>query len=195
MYKGTHGTCRSWGDDICKEGFNVSDPGRAGPGCYFWRYVQDSTYANFMAFRWWQSESRKGNYAKAARNADGKKCAIIKSSFQVEDAEVLDISHGELKEHVRGLVKSSLIWISDNGLPEDMTEEDVISSVFQSYVDEIGEEESIAYKLVIADLAVPKGAGGKIGLYFGASVESIVVLDPSCITIDGYEEIESYEYI
>ena len=108
---------------------------------------------------------------------------------------VLDLSHGELKEDVRILIKSELNRLKLEGLPSDMTEEDVVSSLFQTYIDTVGEAEGIEFKLVVADVAVPKGSGGKIGMYFGASAEAIVVLDPLCININGYEAIEHYEYI
>ncbi|HDI3228833.1 TPA: hypothetical protein RUZ79_000065 [Vibrio cholerae] len=194
MYRGTHGTCRTWGKEIRASGFAASKAGRAGPGCYFWRYLDDNDYANFLAFRWWQAEKTKGQYNRKKGVKDAN-CAILDCSFNVKDVLALDLSHGELKEHVRSLVKSELNRLKLEGLPPDMTEEDVVSSLFQTYIDIVGAEEGVEFQLVVADVAIPKGSGGKIGMYFGASAEAIVVLDPLCINIDGYEEIEDYEYI
>ncbi|EOS8555145.1 hypothetical protein ACNPP3_004434 [Vibrio vulnificus] len=194
MYKGTHGTCRTWGEQIRENGFAASKAGRAGPGCYFWRYLDDNDYANFLAFRWWQAEEKRGEYS-LKKGVKDPSCAVLDCSFDVDDVVVLDLSHGELKEDVRILIKSELNRLKLEGLPSDMTEEDVVSSLFQTYIDTVGEEEGVEFKLVVADVAIPKGSGGKIGMYFGASAEAIVVLDPLCININGYEEIENYEYI
>lgn len=178
---------------IQNDGFIASTTARAGPGCYFWRYIDDNDYAKFLAFRWWKAEETRGKYN--TKGIVDKRCTVIKCTFDIMSDEALDISNGELKEDVRTLVKTELGRLKQEGLPSDLTEEDVVSSLFQSYIDAVGEEEGIKFKLVIADVAVPKGAGGKIGMYFGASAEAIVVLDPSCVKIEGYEELEHYEYI
>ena len=48
--------------------------------------------------------------------------------------------------------------------------------------------------MVIADLAIPKKAHARVGLYFGGAAEAIVVLDSNHVEIFDHKEVDSVEY-
>lgn len=196
MYRGIHGTCRSMGSQIHESNtFIPSVAGRAGQGCYFWRYHSNDDYARFLSYRWWKAQNERGSYNKSGIHDTN--CSILQCTFKIqnEDYDVLDLSHGEPKEHIRELLKTELLRVREDDSSKDLSEEIIVSSLFQLYVDRVSQNQPTPVKLVISDVAIPKGSGGVIGKYIGAAAEAIISLDPSCIIIENYEEVDSHVYI
>lgn len=181
--KGTHGTCKTWGEQIQKAGFKNSNVGRAGPGCYFWRFYQSSTYAKSLANRWWELERKKGNYNDPL--IDDKGCCLFSVSIDIEENNILDLSSGELREELQDLILETLD--ANDGITVD-EQDKLVSGLYALYVEEMQKELNHTIQVVIADVAIPKKFGlGPVGLYFGTSTEVLVVLDPACIEIDEVE--------
>lgn len=193
LYKGIHGTCRTWGQMIQASGFTPSR-GRGGEGCYFWHYYNHDDYAKFLAFRWWQDQSNKGKYNRESGVKD-KGCALVKCSFQLDEAEVLDLTNGSLKEQIRNLLKDAFTKIDREETSNKPSFDEITGGVIELFIKKLEEKQDFPIKIIISDLALPKGAGRRIGKFFGASAEAIIVRDISCIQLDFIEKIDKYEYV
>lgn len=201
MIKGIHATCRAWAKLINTHGFHNSKHGRAGAGSYFWRYHSDHVFAEYLGFSWWQSEYRKGNY----NNLTGvprdsleiaKKCSLLFCEISAKsDSEVLDLSSGELKENLRGLLRYKLKQLKKAGMLREDERDKAISQLIDAFISEMETIAKTNYKAVIADVSVPKGAGGQIGTYMGASAEAVIARNAGCVTVKRMEEVDTYEYI
>lgn len=201
MY-GVHGTCRTWAKQILEKGFSPSTIGHSGPGIYFWRYFDNNTYASYLAYRWWKYSENKGTYNKQPGVKDTK-CDLIYAKFNVDEDNILDLSHGKLKEGIRDMINQELKKIKqldnvniskEKQKKEEQEKEQIISTLYQIYVDTLEEIRGTDIKIIVADLVIPKGAGGKVGRYFGNAAEAVVVLDNKCIEILNHQEVDNYEY-
>jgi len=182
--KGVHGTTAAIAQKIQEEGFKPSSFGRAGSGVYFWRYFSNDEYAKYLAHKWWEFCNKTGNYNKI--NGD-KRCCFIVVKFQSDSLNLMDFSHGLLRENIRTLILNkldALKSISDNNL----TEEEIISGLFSTYVKKIEYDAKVTFDAIIADVPPPKGATGKVGKYVGSCAEAIVVMNLDIIQSIEYTE-------
>lgn len=201
MIKGVHATCRLWAQSIGADGFISSSHGRVGPGCYFWRYHLDPTFAKFLGFSWWKSEHNRGSYNRISGVTPpylekAKQCALLLCDIEAEgDAEVLDLSSGELKESLREVIKTKLKQLKKVDRLQDKERDRTISELIDVFIRGMEDATDTKYKAIIADVAVPKGAGGQIGAYMGASAEAVIARDAGCITVREIKEIDAYDYV
>lgn len=201
MIKGVHATCRLWAQSIYADGFISSNHGRVGPGCYFWRYHSDSVFAEFLGFSWWKAEHKRGTYnaVSGVSQSDlesAKKCSLLVCDIAAEgDSEVLDLSSGELKENLRELLRFKLKQLRDAGELREHVRDKAISELIDVFIRGMEDANDTGYKAIIADVAVPKGAGGQIGAYMGASAEAVIARDAGCITVREIKEFDAYDYV
>ena len=193
MIKGVHGTCRTWARSIKTDGFKASESGRAGPGCYFWRFSSSSDYAEYLGFKWWEAEHKKGNYNKTG--VSDKECALLVCNIcDDNELNVLDLTAAEQKENLREVIRHSLNSLKEMDKSAECKEK-AISEVYAAYIGLIEGEKGSKFKACIADVAVPKGSGRDLGLYMGASAEAVVVFDTENIEIEAIKEIDNYDYV
>jgi len=168
---GVHGTTIEIAHRICKEGFQASPIGRAGPGVYFWRYFSSDKYAKHLAYKWWEHSNKAGNYNRIGGNT---KCCYV--SAKIEPDHCIDFSHGIMREIIREHILTKLDEIKvENG--KKMSEEEIISGLFVTFVKQIENNEDILFDALVADVPAPKGATGSIGKYIGSSAEAIIVIN------------------
>lgn len=195
IYKGVHGTCRTWGNQIKQNGFTPSS-GFFGVGAYFWRYYHDDAHAKFYAFKWWEYKNKKGDYNKS--EIRDKNCALLNCFFDInKPTEVLDLTDGLEKEKLISLINDEYLIIKQQGIKQNIDEEkdQHIKGVLAIYLDKMEEKQGSKFKIIIVDHANPKGAGGVLGKFFGTSMEVLIVRDPACIQLESIQEINHYEHI
>ena len=182
MMNGIHGTTVEIARRIYEDGFQTSSVGRAGPGVYFWRYFDNDKYAKYLAYKWWEYSNKAGNYNKIGGNTEY--CYI---SVTLEaDSYYIDFSHGLMREIIRDLILNKLEEIK-NSHNSKMSEEEVVSSLFVTFVKQIEKNENISFDAIIIDVPPPKGASGSVGKYIGSCAEAIVVMNLNVININEIE--------
>ena len=181
MMNGIHGTTVEIARKICKDGFQASTVGRAGPGVYFWRYFDDDKYAKYLAYKWWEHSNKVGNYNKIGGDT---KCCYI--SVTVKSDSYIDFSHGLMREIIRDLILTKIDEIK-NSHNQKLSEEEIISSLFATFVKQIEKNEDISFDAIVTDVPPPKGASGSVGKYTGSCVEAIVVMNSRVIMINKTE--------
>lgn len=200
VIKGVHATCRHWARQIQSHGFKNSKYGRAGSGCYFWLYHSDPVFAEYLGFTWWKSQYDRGCYntisTSSAKHENAKQCSLLVCEIKANgEKEVLDLSAGELKENLRELLRAKLKQLKEEPSLIGTNRDQTISELMDVFVRKMEEVAQTQYKAVIADVAVPKGAGGSIGAYMGASAEAVIAKDVSCIAVKEMKEMSAYDYV
>lgn len=185
MMNGIHGTTVEIAHKIRETGFQESSVGRAGPGVYFWRYFNNDEYAKYLAYKWWEHSTKAGNYNKIGGNT---KCCYV--SVTVESDNYIDFSHGLLREIIRNLILEKIKEIKYNQ-NQKVSEEEIISGLFATFVKQIEKNEGISFDAVITDVPPPKGASGSVGKYIGSCAEAIVVMNLNVINKTEIEESEN----
>jgi hypothetical protein len=67
------------------------------------------------------------------------------------------------------------------------SEEEIISSLYTTFVKKIESEEKLAFDAIITNVPPPKGATGSVGKYMGSCAEVIVVINLYIIQIVNIE--------
>lgn len=183
MIKGIHGTTIEISRKIREEGFQISSEGRAGSGVYFWRYFNNDKYAKYLAYKWWEYSKKCGNYNHVGGNTD---CCYI--SVEINSEKYIDFSHGIMREVIRDFILTKLDEIKNNS-DSKLSEEDIISGLFTTFVKTIEAEEGLSFDAIITDVPPPKGATGSVGKYIGSCAEAIVVKNINIINQIEFEEV------
>lgn len=167
---------------IQTEGFKSSPVGRTGAGVYFWRYFTNDEYAKYLAREWWKYSKNKGDYNKVG--GDTSLCII---SVKIDDnSHFIDFSHGLLREMIRDLILNKIEEIKSRS-DKMPSEEEIISSLYTTFVKKIESEEKLAFDAIITNVPPPKGATGSVGKYMGSCAEVIVVRNLDIIKIVNME--------
>ena len=200
MIKGVHGTCRHYAGLIEEKGFKSSSYGRMGSGAYFWRYFSCADFAEHLGFSWWKKQHKRGAYNKIQgipkrKLEESKKCALVHCEIAVDPSrEVLDLSSGAAKEHVRKMLRAKLEQLSV-ATGQDKDKDKAISELIDLFVKMAEANAGTRYKVVITDVATPGIAIGGVGAFLGSSAEAVVARDVDCITVRDTRKVESYDYV
>jgi len=189
MY-GIHGTTIEISKNIRSNGFKLSSTGRAGSGVYFWRYFDNNKYAKYLALEWWKYSKKAGDYNAIKGNMG---CCYITVKFNMDNFNTLDLSHGIMREIIRDLILTKIDELK-NALNKKVTEEEIISSLFDTFIKQIEIEQNIIIDAIITNVPPPKGSTGAVGKYVGSCAEAIILTNLNMIEKINYSEESQDDY-
>lgn len=163
---GLHGTSRSRADNILKSNFKPY-PGRAGKGIYFWR---ENAFSKIIAKSWFNFSLKKNNYDLDA----DKNFAYFKVKISVNEENFLDLELPELKDQLAVIAEKRNI--------DRKTREDVISALFDYFIDTLEKELKTSFKVWQARVNAPYDCVEYPLSLLGNPI-CYVVIDSACISI------------
>lgn len=171
MKKGTHGTCRSYADDINAKGFKTAG-GRLGQGVYFWGYTDDSMefYVKELASSWWYYSKCSNRYKSAADTS----CSVIFVEVLLENKKYLDIEDIEIKQ--RFILFSNEIYRRlSNRYKRDKKK--ILQSAYDLFVKRLEEELGSDFDVIHVRVAPPNKD------YYKAALPVEITGAPSCFVV------------
>ncbi len=123
---GTHGTIKSYAENIVKSGFNIRT-GRGGTGAYFWR---KNDYSIILAKGWYEFYLKKNKYD----NENDKSFAYIEVKIDVNEQNFLDLEMPELKDRIANITFTRKL--------DRKTSDSDIAALFDYFIKRLEEEMS-----------------------------------------------------
>lgn len=133
VHKGVHGTTKIAAQSIQKQGFKISQHGRAGSGIYFWHV---NIYAESLAIDWVYFE-----------NGPGVPVTIIYADLACEENEILDMENQVFADQL------ATTAMRRNIMPNSGKKE--ISALYDYYVASLEKKLGTTFRLIKKKLAPP----------------------------------------
>ena len=176
---GTHGTCKSYADEIETLGFYPSS-GRGGTGVYFWR--RESIFSKELAEAWYLFRKSTGKF----KNVNDDRGAVIYASFTVGDNEYMNLEKPEVKDDFALFLKAL-------GKLGDITDKEICDA-WDFYITEIENDAEEKIKLLEIRVGIPQHGEKFFKFYnlksLGAPI-SYILREPTDIQIENIEVIEN----
>ena len=182
MKKGTHGTCRSYAEEILANGFKATD-GRIGKGTYFWAYFSDETEfcAKELAASWWRHSKQTHKYDHAKDN----RCTVIYVEINSTDDSYLDLEDTDIKAKLIAFANQT--YRKDD--QRDYNKHKALGATYDLFIKLMEEALNIEFDIVHIRVAPPGGYRPPLPIEITGAPSCFLVMNDNCINIAGTKHV------
>lgn len=189
-----HGTCIGVARRISKNGFEISDTGRKGPGAYFWSYESDAKVARDLSIDWWNKKKNEGCFKHYSNPLNG--CAVLNCESYIEERVFLDLLDPDMKE----VMQSTILRLMDkNSQGGEENIESYLSRMASLFISSLEFDLNVRFKALkssvdnVISLNSKKNIYHKLQMMNGRGYPILVVKDVSVIREIHIEEVPKDE--
>lgn len=187
---GTHGTCRSNAEAICRAGAVSPTPGRIGTGAYFWTAPYSTPecleHAHKLA-RQWATNSEKGGQYKGKEDPS---VAVVQVKIEIEDNEFISLDDPTVSFRLRNFISKKIVeHLNLNSIDELQGDalnriKEQVYGIIDYFIDILEKTLGVQFKVIFKQQNCPRFPD-VLNLYIG---------NPSCFAIRDNSCIKSIHY-